>query len=223
MGLGVDFDDQLDCPIALMESTMKTLSRGVTLIELAVVLAVVAILFAQAAPSFSAWVHNSQIRTATESIQNGMQLARAEAIRRNRSVMFWLTSAATPPQADWLVGCASPPAGAPSVPEAAGDCPGSDTTFGPTYWIQRQAAADQQTALPQLTITPANATNVTFNSLGMVVVNVDGSASITQILVTDPSISGTLARPLQVRVSGGQIRMCDPSPNLTPATDPRAC
>jgi type IV fimbrial biogenesis protein FimT len=119
---------------------MKTLSRGVTLIELAVVLAVVAILFAQAAPSFSAWIHNSQVRTAAESIQNGMQLARAEAIRRNRSVMFWLTSAATPPQADWLVGCARPPAGAPSVPEAAGDCPGSDTTAGPTYWIQRQAA-----------------------------------------------------------------------------------
>jgi len=75
---------------------MKTLSRGVTLIELAVVLAVVAILFSQAAPAFSAWVHNTQVRTAAESIQNGMQLARAEAIRRNRSVMFWLTSTATP-------------------------------------------------------------------------------------------------------------------------------
>ena len=200
---------------------MKTLSRGVTLIELAVVLAVVAILFAQAAPSFSAWVHNTQVRTATESIQNGMQLARAEAIRRNRSVMFWLTSTATPPQADWLVGCARPPAGAPSVPEAAGDCPGSDTTAGPTYWIQRQAAADQQTALPQLTITPALANNVTFNSLGMVTLNVDGSAPITQIDVTDPSIPTASARPLRVTVSGGQIRMCDP--NLSPTADPRGC
>ncbi len=176
---------------------MKTLSRGVTLIELAVVLAVVAILFAQAAPSFSAWIHNSQVRTAAESIQNGMQLARAEAIRRNRSVMFWLTSAATPPQADWLVGCARPPAGAPSVPEAAGDCPGSDTTAGPTYWIQRQAAADQQTALPQ------------------------GSAPITRIDVTDPSIPTASARPLRVTVSGGQIRMCDP--NLSPTADSRGC
>jgi type IV fimbrial biogenesis protein FimT len=200
---------------------MKTLSRGVTLIELAVVLAVVAILFAQAAPSFSAWIHNSQVRTAAESIQNGMQLARAEAIRRNRSVMFWLTSAATPPQADWLVGCARPPAGAPSVPEAAGDCPGSDTTAGPTYWIQRQAAADQQTALPQVTITPVLANNVTFNSLGMVTLNVDGSAPITRIDVTDPSIPTASARPLRVTVSGGQIRMCDP--NLSPTADPRGC
>jgi len=204
-----------------MESTMKTLSRGVTLIELAVVLAVVAILFAQAAPSFSAWIHNTQVRTAGESIQNGMQLARAEAIRRNRSVMFWLTSAATPPQADWLVGCARPPAGAPSVPEAAGDCPGSDTTAGPTYWIQRQAAADQQTALPQVTITPVLANNVTFNSLGMVTLNVDGSAPITRIDVTDPSIPTASARPLRVTVSGGQIRMCDP--NLSPTADSRGC
>ncbi len=204
---------------------MKTLSRGVTLIELAVVLAVVAILFAQAAPSFSAWIHNTQVRTAGESIQNGMQLARAEAIRRNRSVMFWLTSTANPPVADWLVGCMNPlnSAGAGPVAEAPGDCPGSSTGAAQFNWIQKQAAADQQTALPQLTITPANATNVTFNSLGMVIVNLDGSASITRIDVTDPSIPGALARPLRVTVSGGQIRMCDPSPNLTPATDPRSC
>ena len=202
---------------------MKTLSRGVTLIELAVVLAVVAILFAQAAPSFSAWVHNTQVRTATESIQNGMQLARAEAIRRNRSVMFWLTSAATPPQADWLVGCANP-VGTGSVPEAAGDCPGWSTggVVAPNgYYIQRQAAADQQTALPQVAITPAGANNVTFNSLGMVTLNVDGSAPITRIDVTDPSIPTASARPLRVTVSGGQIRMCDP--NLSPTADPRGC
>jgi type IV fimbrial biogenesis protein FimT len=202
---------------------MKTFSRGVTLIELAVVLAVVAILFAQAAPSFSAWVHNAQIRTATESIQNGMQLARAEAIRRNRSVMFWLTSSATPPQADWLVGCMNPlnSGGAGPVAEAAGDCPGSSTGAAPFNWIQRQAAADQQTALPQLQITPAGANNVTFNSLGMVIPNLDGSASITRIDVTDPSMSSALARPLRVTVSGGQVRMCDP--HLNPTTDPRGC
>src|SRR5580700_9727263 len=135
---------------------MRTLQRGVTLIELAVVLAVVAILFATAAPSFAAWIHNVQIRTATESVQNGLQLARAEAIRRNRSVMFWLTSNATPPTADWVVGCANP-AGAGSVPEQPGDCPGTPTTATPTpgNYIQSQAAADQQTALPQITVTPA--------------------------------------------------------------------
>ena len=99
--------------------------------------------------------------------------------------------------------------------------PGSDTTAGPTYWIQRQAAADQQTALPQVTITPVLANNVTFNSLGMVTLNVDGSAPITRIDVTDPSIPTASARPLRVTVSGGQIRMCDP--NLSPTADSRGC
>jgi type IV fimbrial biogenesis protein FimT len=201
---------------------MKHRARGVTLIELAVVLAVVAILFSQAAPSFSAWIHNAQVRTATESIQSGLQLARSEAIRRNRSVMFWLTSTATPQAADWLVGCKIP-VGAGTVPEAAGDCPGTDTSAVPTAtnWIQRQASADQQTGLSQITITPANATNVTFNSLGMVTVNQDGTSPITRIDVSDPSIPTSQARPLRVTVSGGQIRMCDP--NLILANDPRGC
>src|ERR1700758_790804 len=112
---------------------MRTISRGVTLIGLAVVLAVVGILLSQAAPLFSAWTQNVQIRTATESIQNGLQLARSEAIRRNRSVMFWLTSTVNPKAADWLVGCMNPlnSNGAGPVAEAPGDCPGSATGAAP--------------------------------------------------------------------------------------------
>jgi len=200
----------------------KILQHGVTLIELAVVLAIVAILLSTAAPSFSAWIQNVQIRTATESIQNGLQLARAEAIRRNRNVMFWLTAeAANPPTADWLVGCENPfsAAGAGPVPEAPGDCPGSSTGAAPVNWIQHQAAADQQTALPQVTTTPAGASVVTFNSLGMVTANVDGTASITRIDVTNPAMAGP--RALRMTIGGGQIRMCDPQ--LNPATDPRGC
>ena len=204
---------------------MKTQQRGVTLIELAVVLAVVAILFATSAPSFSAWIHNAQIRTAAESMQSGLQLAQAEAIRRNRSVFFWLTSAANPLTADWLVACASP-SGTGSVPEASGDCPGvhpangvpAASTVAPINWIQRQAAADQQTSFPQVS-TPNGASEVTFNSLGIVIPNVDGSASIAEIDVNDPSIASP--RPLHVTISGGQIRMCDP--NLSPSSDPRGC
>jgi len=199
---------------------MRSRQRGVTLIELAVVLAVVAILFATAAPSFSAWIHNVQIRTATESMQNGLQLARAEAIRRNRSVMFWLTSGASPLAADWLVGC-STPAGAGSQPEQPGDCPGTLTSATPTTgnYIQWQLAVNQQTAAPHVTATPANATNVTFNSFGMVTPNADGSASITQLDITDSTISSP--RPLRIVISGGQIRMCDPGLSL--ANDPRGC
>ncbi len=83
---------------------MKNLQRGVSLIEMVTVMAIFAILTGLAVPSFSAWMTNVQIRTATESIQNGLQLARAEAIRRNNPVMFWLSSGTNPLTGDWLVG-----------------------------------------------------------------------------------------------------------------------
>jgi type IV fimbrial biogenesis protein FimT len=204
---------------------MNRTGRGFTLIELAVVLAVVAILLSQAAPAFSAWTRNAQIRTATESIQNGLMLARSEAIRRNRSVEFWLTSTANPLQADWLVGCANPvnSNGAGPVAEALGDCPGTRPGAAPFNWIQRQLAADQQTTLPQVAAVDANgnaATIVTFSSIGMVTVNADGSNPLAQIDVAIPAMT-TGARPLRVLVSGGQVRMCDPQLSL--AADPRGC
>jgi type IV fimbrial biogenesis protein FimT len=203
---------------------MKSLQRGVTLIEVVVVMVIFAILFAKAAPSFSAWLRNVQIRTAAESMQNGLQLARAEAIRRNRSVIFWLTA---PPASDWLVGCVNP-SGNGAQPEAAGDCPGQHPANGVPamdgthfYWIQREAAAAQQTASPQISM-PNGATYVTFNSLGLAgATNSDGTPGITEIDVTDPALATTLARPLHVIVNGGQIRMCDPALNST--TDPRGC
>lgn len=218
-----------------MDSTMKASTRGVTLIELAVVLTIAAILMMQAAPRFSAWMLNVQIRTATESIQNGLQLARSEAIRRNRSVMFWLTStgfpATNPQTGDWLVGCSGGAIlmqnGNGTQPETAGDCPGSHTTGGTAAsynWIQIQAAAGQQTTTAQITAVDGNgnaANNVTFNSLGQVTANADGSNSIVQIDVTNANLAANLVRPLRVTVSGGDIRMCDP--NLSLASDPRGC
>jgi len=202
---------------------MNKFQRGVSLIELSITVAIVAIKYALAAPSFSTWMANVQIRTATESIQNGLQLARAEAIRRNTSVIFWLTSTANPLTGDWLVGCSNP-IGAGALPEAPGDCPGVSTQAalaanGPPYnWIQRQNAADQQTSLPTVSTNAANATVVTFNSLGMVTGNLDGTPPLTTINVVQ---ANPLTRPLRVTIGGGQIRMCDPG--LAIATDPRGC
>ena len=64
---------------------MLTPSRqqsGVTLIELVVGLAVFAILLGIAIPNFSTFIQNSKIRTSAEAIQNGLSLARVEAVRR---------------------------------------------------------------------------------------------------------------------------------------------
>jgi type IV fimbrial biogenesis protein FimT len=67
--------------------------------------------------------------------------------------------------------------------------------------------------------TPANATTVTFNSLGQIVANADASATLTQV---DLDVSGR-SRELRVVIgTGGLIRMCDPSTYLNTG-DPRRC
>jgi type IV fimbrial biogenesis protein FimT len=56
---------------------------GFSLIELVIGLAVFAMLVAFAIPGARTWLQNSNVRSVTDSIQNGLQLARAEAVRRN--------------------------------------------------------------------------------------------------------------------------------------------
>ena len=56
--------------------------RGFNLVELTIGIAIVAILFALALPSYSQWSTNAKIRNWAESIQNGLQLTRVEALKR---------------------------------------------------------------------------------------------------------------------------------------------
>jgi type IV fimbrial biogenesis protein FimT len=77
---------------------------GFTLIELMVVVAVIAISVALVGPSFSQAIANYQVRSAAESILNGLSYARGEAVRRNSAVSFalvaggsgWTVSQVTP-------------------------------------------------------------------------------------------------------------------------------
>ena len=69
-------------------------SRGFTLIELVVTMAVAAILIVLGIPEFSAWIHDEEIRTTAEAMQNGLRLSEEEALSRNRQVVFALTNAA---------------------------------------------------------------------------------------------------------------------------------
>src|SRR3546814_614871 len=71
----------------------RSASDFVTRIELLLGIAVVSVLLATGVRMFGAWIQNTQIRIAAESIQNGVQLARNEAVKRNANVRFELTSA----------------------------------------------------------------------------------------------------------------------------------
>ena len=168
--------------------------RGFTLIELLVGLAIFGILIVSALPSYSAWIQNTKIRNAAESVQNGLQLARTEAVLRNTSVQF-----AFGVDSAWTV-----------------------SVVAPSETIQSRAA-EQGSLGVTVSRNPASST-LTFNSLGRVVANVDGSASFTQVDfdVPDAALAATVRRPLRVTISaGGRVRMCDPG--VSDPTDTRVC
>jgi type IV fimbrial biogenesis protein FimT len=70
-------------------------SRGFTLIELLMTVFLAAVLFAFAIPSFRAVIANNRLVTQTNDMVGAMQMARSEAITRNRIMTFCRTTAAT--------------------------------------------------------------------------------------------------------------------------------
>lgn len=173
-------------------------ARGVTLIELMVGLTIMAIALAAGAPSIAEWIQNGQIRTAADSVLNGIQTARTEAIRRNAAVAFTLTT-----------------------PAAAGGT-GWDITLMSGQSVQAKPDGEGSQRVV-LTVTPADATTVTFSGLGRrLPTNQDGSPALSQIDVGNPSMDASARRDMQITISaGGEIRMCDPK--VTDTADPRKC
>jgi type IV fimbrial biogenesis protein FimT len=95
---------------------------GFTLIELMVVVAIIAITASLAAPAFRGMVANYRVRNGAESIVNGLNQARAEAIRRNTPVNFTLSGTGS----GWTINRVSP---ATVLRERAdGDSPGATAT-----------------------------------------------------------------------------------------------
>ncbi|MGV3582056.1 MAG: GspH/FimT family pseudopilin [Methylophilus sp.] len=171
----------------------KSNMPGFTIIELMVVVAVMSILAGIALPSYNTWMRSIQIRNAGESIVNGLQKARGEAISRNANVKFTLGVASS-----WVVGCQTVTASCPATIDSRSSNDGSkDVTVTPS---------------------PAGTTMVTFNNFGRVVANNNASASISSI---DLSVVDG-GKNMQVSIGlGGNAKMCDPS--LTAGTSPQAC
>lgn len=125
----------------MLITTHKTspYKKGFTLIELLITVAVFAVLTVLALPSFNQWIANTKIRSTTESVLAGFQLARTEAVRLNRGVRMTLSA-----DTSWSV---------------------AEVISGTV--IQTRPAAEG-TGNTVMTVTPGTATTVDFNGLGRV-------------------------------------------------------
>ena len=74
-------------------------SQGLTLMELLVMLAIIAVLGTLAAPSFSAFIARGRVSGAAEALAQDLNLARSESLRRNGDVTLSLS-----PGSAWCYG-----------------------------------------------------------------------------------------------------------------------
>jgi len=191
--------------------------RGFTLIELIFTLALFGILFGLGLPSLMTWVRNTKVRTVAEALQNGLRVAQADAVRRNRQVVFSLTNAqpglgvtATAGGRNWSIQYVPLLMDAPEAPEP---------------YVQGGSLADVASTV-QITSTPAISA-LCFNSSGRLVAGTPVSTSVPGAVCTaaatqfDVSLPSGSDRPLRVTVDlSGRVRMCDPA---RPATAPEGC
>ena len=178
-----------------MDSRRTTL--GFTLIELLIAVTIGILLVMLAMPSFTTFLRNSEIRSTTESIVNGLRFARSEAIRRGTTVSFTLAAAGSPSWSARQV---------------------SDNSVIETY------SAQEGGTNVGVAVQPAAAASVAFNRLGRIVPVAAATPTIQQLVIS--SVASADARTLRIYVDGVHgIRVCDPSPVLALVVppDPKAC
>ncbi len=201
--------------------------RGFTLVELIVTVLIVAIVLGIAAPNIGIWVQNAKIRTTADAILNGLQMARAEGVKRNTPVHFQLTDSLTnacvlsTASSNWIISlldptgkCGAAPADPPPNTAAVAGNAGDPFIVQSRTSAEGSAgvtvAADQSafifTGLGRLTPVPAAALNI----------NISNPAAGNCVA------AGGVVKCMRITVStGGQLRMCNPA--LSIATNPQGC
>lgn len=170
--------------------------RGFSLIELIVGVMIISILAAVGIPSFASWIQNAQLRTAAETITNGLQFARAEAVRRNTNVQFSLTGT-TNVDSSWSVGCVIP----------VGDLNADGVDDCPAIIQSRNGSEGSRNA-----VVNADTATIVFTALGRNTSNGDNTINVTNPTGGLCMAAAGSMRCLNIIVTtGGGVRMCNPA------------
>jgi type IV fimbrial biogenesis protein FimT len=211
---------------------MRSNQHGFSLVEIIIGLVIVGVLTSMAIPAFGTWSQNTQIRNAAESIQNGLQQARVEAIRRNTPVRFQLTTtvdntcAISTGQPNWVInlgdGSTNDPTGKCGVAIAPVVTQYGASPSPAPFIIQRANSVGSKNVTVASNGTGNNWV-VAFGTLGQVI----SPTSDTQWDLSN-AIGGACAASsgpmtcMRILVSpNGRIRMCNPLPSL--AGTPQGC
>ena len=218
---------------------MKSSSqRGFSFVEIMVVVAVMAIILSIAAPSLTNYLNGISVRSAAESVLNGLQVARGEAIRSNNTVILQIVDSLensceeSAQGRHWVVSHCS----------AVGACGGAiDKQVTPPVNCNDGApvilAKGSFDAGDYVEIDLGGSAALCYSALGRISANASNCPPGT----IDPSDSGggTFAinvkhteesciadggslRCLRIDVgTAGQAKLCDPS--ITNSNDPRRC
>lgn len=172
---------------------------GFTLIELIIAILIIGLVLSMSISSYITWIENTKIRTVASSIQSGLQIARAEAVKRNAPVQFNFRTGGS-----WTV-CLRP--------AAPGNCPLPDNATT----IQSKEEMEGSSASVTVATTPG-VNRVVFNNLGQR----EAANSFARVDIDNTAIDAAESRNLRVTIGvGGNTRMCDPAFNY--ATDPKGC
>lgn len=201
--------DQQDGAVML---NLRTVQRGITMIEVMVTIAILAIVLAIGIPNLSAWMQDTQVRSTAESVLTGLQLARAEAVRQNVRTRFQLTSSSG--MGSWTIttdSLTSPgtfPA-ANQVQSAGAQESGQNARLG----VSTAALAASNCCASAIAAGTGMGTSplpgVVFSAFGQVVAD-NSVTTITRVDVTNATSAN--ARRMVVIISpSGMAKLCDPS------------
>jgi type IV fimbrial biogenesis protein FimT len=188
----------LDHPQGRLVRRLKQQPReaGFTMVELLVTIAIFALLAAMAVPTLRTVMANSRIRAAAQSLQNGLAMARNEAVRLNTQVEFVMTAGG------WSI----------------------QRVDGLNGGLLQQASGKERASGITLAVTPSASDRVTFDAFGrrLAVNPTTSTGAVTRIDIRATSTSGlTGHKPLRVEISGGgAARVCD---TAVASTEPKAC